>query len=83
MEYRLHLTDFFGDALSVLLLIIIAVLGVPFLKILFFTAEKINEHVVQKIVQMTRPHDIIDMSQGGRYDKRLNQQRSTRRPRGF
>ena len=83
MEYRLHLTEAISDVLGLFIIIFLLLFAVPIMKVIFFISDQINQKIVQKIVQMRKGRDIIDMSQGGRYDKRLNKQRSSGRKRSI
>ena len=80
MEYRLNIIgDFLSEVLSLSFLIFLVIVGLPLLK----TILNAVDIFYQKDVQNDKSHGIIDMSQGGRYGKRINKQRPSHRRRGF
>ena len=80
MEYRLNIIgDFLSEVLGLSFLIFVVIVAMPLLKLIFNAVDIFY----QKDVQNDKSHGIIDMSQGGKYGKRINKQRPTRRRRGF
>ena len=82
MEFKLSLNELASDLFIYTFIICMIFFGVPILKVLFFISEKIA-NIFRKLVQKSSERDIIDMSQGGRYGKKLNQQRSLGRKRSY
>ena len=83
MEHELNTLELATDAFTFLMLIVLCIFAIPLLKIIFFLTDKINVHIVQKLVQIYSSRDIIDMSQGGkgRNGRQIYKQRSSGRKR--
>ena len=80
MEYKLQIIgDFIWEVFYLLMLVGLIFVVYPLMKAYVLHAQNLKE----KNVQIEKKHSIIDMSQGGRYDKRINQQRSPGRKRSF
>ena len=80
MEYKLEIIgEFIWEVFHLFMLIGLILVVYPLLKVYVTHAQNLKE----KNVQTEAKHSIIDMSQGGRYDKRIDQQRSPGRKRGF
>ena len=80
MEYRLDIIgDFISEIFSLMFLVGLVFLVFPLFKSIILALDIFYPKNVQK----KKKHSIIDMSQGGRYDKRFNQQRSPGRKRSL
>ena len=80
MEYRLEIIgEFISELFSLFVLVGLIFIIFPLFKSIVFALDVFYSKNVQK----KEKHSIIDMSQGGRYDKRINQQRSPGRKRGL